>query len=220
MCGDSGRWEEEEVVGQATQPGRRICFVWVIVISIKIFNIDIVQWPDSRNLQSGTPVWNNQMMIFKTEICRSLLSSINLIWCCQEINRSTAQMYVWPCPTSVLINIQLVWIWSVECSGIQLPGVEWNSLFYAPICLLFSRLTPHFNISCKISTHFGEENSDVIFSQSLRSFDFFLKVHLVDREEINLTTDHRDLHRVRNVDQDVLGGHNAHYWSVLHPKWR
>ena len=160
------------------------------------------------------------MMIFKTEICRCLLSSINLIWCCQEINRSTAQMYVWPCPTSVLINIQLVWMWSVECSGIQLPGVEWNSLFYAPICLLFTRLTPHFNISCKISTHFGEENSDVIFSQSLRSFDFFLKVHLVDREEINLTTDHRDLHRVRNVDQDVLGGHNAHYWSILHPKWR
>ena len=100
---------------------------------------------------------------------------------------------------------------NVEWSGIQLPGVERNSLFYAPICLLFTRLTPHFNISCKISTHFGEKNSDVIFSQSLRSFDFFLKVHLVDREEINLTTDHRDLHRVRNVDQDVLGGHNAHY---------
>ena len=129
VCGNRGRWEEEEVVGQATQPGRRICFVWVIVISIKIFNIDIVQWSDSRNLQSGAPVWYNQIMIFKIEICRSLLSSINLIWCCQEINRSTAQTYVWTglvlsVVTWSTFNWSECWVWS----GLGYNSQEWNEV--------------------------------------------------------------------------------------------
>ena len=56
---------------------------------------------------------------------------------------------------------------------------------------------------------------------------FFRNCILFNRFEINLTTIFLPCPRtcssvstVWNVDQDVLGGHTANYWSMLHPKWR